>query len=72
MGKPILIKAGSNSIGLGVNLDPPKVDCRVVAEHEYKEMLKLINDAKCIVEASKKSANSEWWLIKYNKWISNV
>ncbi len=38
--KPLLIKAGSDILGLGKTLDPPLKDCRVVAEEYYQEMLK--------------------------------
>lgn len=37
--EPELIKAGSPLLRLGANATPPKVDCRVVAEERYQEML---------------------------------
>jgi hypothetical protein len=44
MKEPVLIKAGSNLIRLGENCSqPPKVDCRVVAEDYYQQ---LINKSK--------------------------
>jgi len=36
--EPILIKAGSNLLKLGLNENPPKVDCRVIEETNYQVM----------------------------------
>lgn len=40
MEEPILIKAGSNLLRLGVMKKPPKVDCRVIAEEVYQKLKK--------------------------------
>ena len=37
--EPILIKAGDERVLLGVFRKPPKVDCRVVSEKKYQELL---------------------------------
>jgi len=49
MSKPILIKAGDSRVRLGFPGTPPKVDCRVVAEDEYQEMLYLLKTAEGLV-----------------------
>jgi hypothetical protein len=38
MTEPILIKAGSDRLKLGLNKQPPKVDCRVVEENNYQAL----------------------------------
>lgn len=38
--EPELIKAGSSRLGLGITLQPPKVDCRVVSEDRYQKLIK--------------------------------
>lgn len=45
--EPILVKAGYEKMGgpvvrLGVFRRPPQIDCRVVAEPLYKEMIKAL------------------------------
>lgn len=44
--EPVLLKAGDRRLGLGYALSPPKVDCRVLAEETYQEMLKEIAHLK--------------------------
>ena len=43
---PKLIKAGDLSLGLGESMTPPQVDCRVVAENYYQEMLGMLKEVK--------------------------
>lgn len=38
MTEPILIKAGSDRLKLGLNEQPPSVDCRVVEENNYQAL----------------------------------
>jgi hypothetical protein len=42
-GEPILIKVGDSKVKLGQFSKPPKVDCRVVAEDLYQDMIRIIN-----------------------------
>ena len=44
--EPKLIKAGDVRVLLGIHGTPPRVDCRVVAEDYYQEMLKGITYLK--------------------------
>ena len=41
--EPILIKAGSNLLKLGLNENSPKVDCRVIEETNYQVMKKAFD-----------------------------
>lgn len=43
---PELIKAGDNSLGLGPNTSPPKVDCRVWAEDQYQLIVKILEEVR--------------------------
>lgn len=38
MTEPILIKAGDSRVKLGIKNEPPKVDCRVIAEDLYQTL----------------------------------
>jgi hypothetical protein len=40
--EPELIKAGDYKLGLGYCLNPPKVDCRVIAEDNYQILMAKI------------------------------
>lgn len=41
--EPLLIKAGSDVLGLGISKTPPKVDCRVISECNYQLLLSKKN-----------------------------
>lgn len=41
---PQLVKSGSTTVKLGVNSEPPKVDCRVWAEDSYQEIVSVIHE----------------------------
>ena len=43
---PELIKAGDLRVRLGESMTPPKVDCRVIAEDLYQEIVDLIAEIK--------------------------
>ena len=50
--EPILIKAGDTALKIG--LEPPQVDCRVVAEDYYQRMIKKIEQRDKLLELLKK------------------
>jgi len=74
MGKPILIKAGDNRIKLGLDGTPPLVDCRVVAEDEYQEMIYLLRSAEGLVGnpgtgiSYSTDEAAELWQRRYKQW----
>ncbi len=47
--EPKLIKAGSPLLKLGLAGQPPLVDCRVVAEDQYQEIIELLERAASLV-----------------------
>ncbi len=51
--QPLLIKAGDRRLLLGMLKMPPELDCRVVAEDYYQNMLKEIAHWKGCVELLK-------------------
>ena len=44
--EPILIRAGDQRVKLGFNNSHPKVDCRVLSEEKYQELLGSVNAYK--------------------------
>ena len=55
--EPIFVKAGDIRLKLGHNSEPPKVDCRIVAEDYYQRMIKKIEQRDELLEASKALIN---------------
>ncbi len=43
---PELIKAGDQRVLLGVNKVPPKVDCRVWAEEQYRAIVGILREVR--------------------------
>jgi len=41
--EPIPIKAGDSRVKLGPYSKSPSVDCRVIAEELYQEMIRIVN-----------------------------
>lgn len=68
--EPKLIKAGANNLGLGINLLPPLVDCRVIAEDNYQIVLSTINALKKENEELRATVGEMGGLLK--KWLSVV
>lgn len=46
MNIPEKIKAGDLKLGLGESMTPPKVDCRVISEDLYQELLQILDDVR--------------------------
>ena len=46
MNIPKLIKAGDLSLGLGKSMTPSKVDCRVITEDLYQEIIDIIAEIR--------------------------
>ena len=60
--EPILIKAGSNLLKLGLTSQPPKVDCRVISEGNYQLLKKSHYLMPELLEAIQKAiAISDLW-----------
>ena len=74
--KPVLIKAGDTRVKLGICNQPPKVDCRVVAEDEYQRMINLLERAEMLVgnPATNISSSTDFacesWQKDYLEWKS--
>ena len=74
--KPELIKAGDTRVKLGFLEQPPKVDCRVIAEDEYQRMIKLLERARGLVGNPGTNISSstdfacEDWQKDYEDWKS--
>ena len=43
--EPRLVKAGARRVLLGMFARPPKVDCRVVAEELYQQMIMALKES---------------------------
>ena len=46
MNIPEKIKAGDLKLGLGKSMTPPKVDCRVISEDLYQELVQMLDDVR--------------------------
>ena len=56
--EPLLIKAGSDNLSLGLLKSPPKNDCRVVSEDNY-QLLKKALDTNSELLSALKTLNNE-------------
>ena len=76
--EPLLVKAGSNLLKLGVLGVPPKADCRVIAEEQYQVLMTIKGSMQAISDSpigevihERSRQNNKWGEQNHNmiEWI---